>query len=332
MASEKRLARVAFVGCGNHATKNVYPALRFADCELVAVADPNEARREYAARVFGARTAYDDYLPMLEKEELDALFVVGPGALHHAAGLAGLDAGLHVFLEKPPADTLDETRELASRAKEADRICAVGFMKRSAQKYVRAKELLAAPEAGRLRHAFIRYAFQVEGDRERTFAYNSIHGIDLLRFFVGPIRSITVAHGSDDRPSVYLQTVSAYGTVGQLAMSASAPGVTERVELLADQAMVAVDELSTLHYAAPQPQNQWRPIVRTEERPNFALQTTENHSLALQGYLGEVVSFVDAVLGRRAAPDGTIDDAVVAMEIVSLLASGRTGTMEVELS
>lgn len=331
MSGRRRLARVGFVGCGNHATKNVYPALRFADCELVAVADPSEQRCAYAARVFGAARAYDDYRPLLERERLDAVFVVGPGALHHAAGLAALDAGLHVFLEKPPADTLDGTRELAARAAEADRICAVGFMKRSAQKYVRAKELLAAPEAGTLRYAFVRYCFQVAGDRERTFAYNSIHGIDLLRFFVEPVRSITVAHGSDDRPSVYLQTVSADGTVGQLAMSASAPGVTERVELLADQAMVTVDELATLHYAAPQPQNQWRPVTRTEERPNFALQTTENHSLALQGYLGEVVAFVDAVLGRRSAPDATIDDAVAAMEIVSMLASGRTGTMEVDV-
>ena len=72
--------RIGFVGCGTHATQNLYPSLRFAGCELVAAADPIEERRDYVRRHFGAQRVYSGYEEMLEQESLDGVMVCGPAA------------------------------------------------------------------------------------------------------------------------------------------------------------------------------------------------------------------------------------------------------------
>jgi predicted dehydrogenase len=345
-----RLVRLGFVGCGNHATQNLYPSLRYAAARLVAVADPKEERRSHNARVFGAERAYDDYRPMIEREELDAILVSGPAELHHEVATHALGAGLHVFAEKPPAPDLSATRELAALAHERDAIFGVGFMKRSAQKYVHAKGIVASSEFGRLRHALVRYSYNVDNGPERVYAYVSIHAIDLIRFFLGPITSVSIAYSGGERENASCLLTAESGAVGTLVVNASAPGVTERVELTGDETMVIVDEVATLEYLPRQSENRWRPLRREVHRPNTALQTVDNDALELQGYRGEVVSFVDAVAARVSGrfsgvgaagsgsreaaapqPGATIDDAVAAMTLVDLLASRTGGYHEVNL-
>ena len=68
--------RVGFIGCGNHAFRNIYPTLQFTPTELVATCDFDETRAKAFARQFGAKRYYINHLEMLEKEKLDAVFIV----------------------------------------------------------------------------------------------------------------------------------------------------------------------------------------------------------------------------------------------------------------
>ena len=89
--------RVAVVGVGYlgrfHAQK--YAAL--AECELVALADPNSAAAGALARELGTR-AVDDYRELLGK--VDAVSVATPTALHFELTRAFLETGAHVLVEK----------------------------------------------------------------------------------------------------------------------------------------------------------------------------------------------------------------------------------------
>ena len=68
--------RAGFIGCGGHAFRNVYPVFQYAPVDLIAVCDVIRAKAEEFRRTFGAQQAYSDHCEMIEKEDLDAVFVV----------------------------------------------------------------------------------------------------------------------------------------------------------------------------------------------------------------------------------------------------------------
>jgi predicted dehydrogenase len=97
--------------------------------ELAAVADPSARVREAIAARYGVRRAHDDYRALLE-EELDAVLVAAPAAAHAEVVLAALDAGLHVFVEKPLCIALDDADRIIAARNRAGRVVQVGYMKR----------------------------------------------------------------------------------------------------------------------------------------------------------------------------------------------------------
>ena len=68
--------RAGFIGCGSHSFRNIYPTFQFAGMNLIATCDLNPDKAAAYAQLFGAETSYTDYHDMLEKEELDAVFIV----------------------------------------------------------------------------------------------------------------------------------------------------------------------------------------------------------------------------------------------------------------
>ena len=68
--------RAGFIGCGSHSYRHIYPTFQFAPVSLAATCDLDIGKVRAFAAKFGAKSAYDDYRVMLEREELDAVFVV----------------------------------------------------------------------------------------------------------------------------------------------------------------------------------------------------------------------------------------------------------------
>ena len=84
--------------------------------------DPREVAAEYATRSFAR---LDELL-----EAVEAVTVAAPTLDHHTVGLACLEAGCDVLMEKPIAASLAEARELVSAAESADRVLEVGHVER----------------------------------------------------------------------------------------------------------------------------------------------------------------------------------------------------------
>ena len=68
--------KVGYIGCGSHSRRNVLPALKFASVETVAICDLKYEKAEAFASEFGFKRAYANHIEMLEKEDLDAVFIV----------------------------------------------------------------------------------------------------------------------------------------------------------------------------------------------------------------------------------------------------------------
>jgi predicted dehydrogenase len=93
------------------------PALRrVPGVEVVALADVDAARVERVAGRFSIARRYTDYAELIESGEVDALAVCVPPRLHAEVALASIEAGKHVFVEKPLALALSECDLLSERA------------------------------------------------------------------------------------------------------------------------------------------------------------------------------------------------------------------------
>lgn len=112
--------KVGVVGCGVVATAYYLPYLmKMANAELTAVCDLVKARTDACMRIFGAKSAYNDYYEMLEKADLDAVFILTAPGTHVAFTMAAVQAGKHVLIQKPMATKMDDARKIAQAVRAA---------------------------------------------------------------------------------------------------------------------------------------------------------------------------------------------------------------------
>ena len=128
------LPRIGFIGCGSFSSACIYPSLRLAAngieppgsepiVELVACCDFDATLAERNARLFGFQRFSTDPREMLKKEALDAVFVVMHPRLQPALAIEVMRSGRNVFIEKPPAQTLAEVREIQRVSRETGKFC-----------------------------------------------------------------------------------------------------------------------------------------------------------------------------------------------------------------
>jgi len=180
------MIRAAVIGVGaigkHHA--RVYNALE--DVELVAVADPDEARRLDIARRYKV-AAYVDHEDLLAHERPDVISIAVPTVLHHDVALAALDRGVHLLVEKPIASTVEEAQDIINRAAARGLTLMVGHIERFNPAVAELKRRLANGELGRV--------FQVHARRLSPFPNYvrdvgvvidlATHELDIMRYLLG---------------------------------------------------------------------------------------------------------------------------------------------------
>jgi predicted dehydrogenase len=102
---------------------------------IAALAEPSRTVREALGARYGISALHADYRGLLG--EVDALVVCSPAGTHAEIVLAGLDAGLHVFVEKPMCITLRDADAIVAARDRTGRVVQVGTMKRFDPAYER---------------------------------------------------------------------------------------------------------------------------------------------------------------------------------------------------
>ena len=177
--------RVAVVGVGYlgrfHAQK--YAALD--DCELTAIADTNAEASGALARELGT-TAVGDYHELLGR--VDAVSIATPTASHFDIARTFLDNGIHVLVEKPITESVEQAQQLIAAARRAGRVLQVGHLERFNPAILAAEPQLRTPrfiECQRLA------PFRERGTDVNVVLDLMIHDLDLVQSIVGgPIASI----------------------------------------------------------------------------------------------------------------------------------------------
>ena len=189
--------RVGFVGAGGIATGAHLPALKEIEgVEVVALCDAQQERAEAAARRLGGR-AYADHHEMLEREDLQALFVCLPPDAHSDVELIAAGKGIHLFVEKPIVLAMEKGLEVAEAVRKANVVSSVGYQLRYLPVARAVREFLAGKSialAAGNRWGGIPggpdHWWRVMERSGGMFHEMATHNMDFIRYVVGDVASV----------------------------------------------------------------------------------------------------------------------------------------------
>jgi predicted dehydrogenase len=313
--------RVGAVGVGVHAVNAILPNLPVAGFQLAATCARHLERAEAAARRFGADGAFDDVERMLDVSELDGVIVVVPPEDFFGVIQTCIRRGVPVFTEKPAANDAAEAHALAAQAAEAGVTVMVGYMKRFAVGYQRAREILGRPAFGAPTLGSFTWSMgpfaQRFGMRDWLFE-NVVHHVDLARFFLGELSDVHVARGPGAEHTVVVTAMSSSGAV--VSIRANTTGSWEQrneaVEIFGNGHSLYVDNLDTCTYRPPErPEHVWR--------PNYTVPVAANMTGATMGFATELEHFRH-VLADGARCESDIASAAATLDLTGVIASEAT--------
>ena len=118
--STSRTLRVALVGCGKVADQHVQAIHRILDCRIVALCDRELLMAKQLSERFGISECFSDLQEMLQAATPDVVHITTPPQSHFSLARQCLEAGSHVYLEKPFALTAEEVKSLIQLANSCD--------------------------------------------------------------------------------------------------------------------------------------------------------------------------------------------------------------------
>ncbi len=312
----------ALVGAGNIARWAHVPAIKKArGAELRAVYSASGARGKSYALRFGADYCASDYEEILRDPSVDVVLIASRNQQHAAQSLAALEAGKHVFVEKPMALTVEECRALVRATSESGKLLTVGFNRRFAPFYRELKRNLARRAGPAVLNCRVNSPgisgsyWMADPAIGGAILGEAVHFVDLLYWLLD---SEPVSVSAYSLPTAKAQPVGennvaasfrfAEGSVANLTYCTvgSKTSGGERVEAFADGLGVVTEDFKRL-------------AVKRGLKSERARWWGE------KGYDAQLESFVRAAREGRAAEVNVIDGARATLGCLALMESARTG-------
>ena len=203
-ATTSNAVRIGVIGAGFMGRQHIEFVRMAADAELSAVADPVATDELFGCPV------YPDADAMLESEELDAVIIANPNALHVDTAIVCLTAGVAVLLEKPVAVDYAESLRLVDAVQRLDGRLLVGHHRRHHPAVGRARAAVLDGEIGQMVGVSGMWSARKEDSyftespwhRQRgagVLLINLVHDLDLLRHLCGEVASVQAMVSSHAR-------------------------------------------------------------------------------------------------------------------------------------
>jgi predicted dehydrogenase len=204
MKSELTPLIAAVIGAGRRGQAHSRAAVALSAVSVAAVCDSDEERARSLAASVGGR-AYRDWRQALEEVHPGLVYVTSPPPLHAEQTMAALEAGAHVILEKPIALTMEEASAIGRAADRCGRQVQVCQQHRYGIVADRAREALAGRPVALVHSWLYRQAPDIPGNWDRAWGGGhvvewGIHHLDLCRYLVGEIESVSAAYGEQVLP------------------------------------------------------------------------------------------------------------------------------------
>jgi len=314
--------KVAVIGAGNIAEKHLEVLHAFSDVELAAICSRGHPRIDALANRFGIREKFTDYRTMLDTISADAVFVLVSAMQIVPVAAECLKRGIPTLLEKPPGLSARETAGLAHVAHETNCLNLVALNRRFYSVMQRARdEILSvgplvsvlvegSERLGEVKAVGIHPPEIIEG---LLFA-NSIHCIDLLRYFGGDVEHISATSTQWDE-----EQKNSFGALIKFQNGASGHYIANwmspaswAVTLYGMGRRISVNPLE-------------KATLIDSDRSERLLPVDEVDMKFKPGLYGQNRFFLDAVKERRPItyPASDLADAVKTMQLIEAISGGE---------
>ena len=304
-------SRIGIIGAGYIASVHAGILARDERVKLVAVHD---VVSECAERLARAHEALVAATPAEVIERSDAVFITTPNTRHVPLAIAAVDAGKHVFCEKPLATTIADADAVFQKVEQSKAVFQVGLNRRFAPVYATLKRLLSETHRPHSAHVKMNRGELLQpawtGDPEVTGGYlyeTPIHMFDMMRFLFGEIETLhaigsTHEYKEVDDFSVLLKFANGMHATLATAADASWLFPFERVEVFCHHATLVTREMESL-------------ICSTNLEGHFTEQSMQQLPREEKwGYAQEDRAFVDSIVNGT-PPLVTAHDGLMSVEI-----------------
>lgn len=253
---------LGIIGAGNFTKAVIVPALKKLDAPIKYIASARGLSGTTTAKKYGIAHSTTDYKDILEDPEVEAVLITTRHQQHAAQVTEALQAGKHVFVEKPLALNRTELDRIQAAYEEANTTLTVGFNRRFSPFAEAARQLLgdhpapinviATMNAGFIPPESWVHDLQVGGGR---VIGEACHLIDLISYLCGSevekvVMNAMGPHPAEntDNASILLQYRNgAQGTIHYFANGSKAYS-KERVEIYSQQRTIVIDNFRRAHY------------------------------------------------------------------------------------
>jgi myo-inositol 2-dehydrogenase/D-chiro-inositol 1-dehydrogenase len=261
----------------------------------------------------------------------DAVFITTPNTRHVPLALAAVDAGKHVFCEKPLATTIADAETVFEKAQRGNAVFQVGHNRRFAPVYATLKRLLSETHEPHSAHVKMNRGELLKpewtGDPKVTggFLYETpIHMFDMMRFLFGEVESLhaigsTHEYKEIDDFSVLLKFTSGMHATLATAADASWLFPFERVEVFCHHATLVTREMESL-------------TCSTNLEGHFTEQSMQQLPREEKwGYVQEDRAYIDSIV-NGSPPLVTALDGLMSVKIVNAVYESVKSGMPIEVS
>ena len=195
--------KIAVIGVGSISSVHIEAYQNDVRCDLYAFCDIDEKTLKEKGAKYGVTRLYTDFNEMFKAlPELDAVSVCTWNNAHVPASLAAIEAGCHVFCEKPMAMNAKEAAELKKAAEKAGKVLGIGFVRRFGKDADFCRELVQNGQLGDIYYARANYVRR-NGNPGGWFADKArsgggplidlgVHIIDFVRYIEGNPKPVSV--------------------------------------------------------------------------------------------------------------------------------------------
>jgi predicted dehydrogenase len=217
--------------------------------ELVWLCDIDDERRAQAAQSYPSAQATSSFDDVLADESVEAVVVATPVPTHYELARRALEAGKHVFVEKPPAMRGAEMEELCDLAEERNLVLMPGHLLLYHPGVQKLKEIVDSGELGEVLYVY--------GNRQNlgTFRTNEnalwslgVHDLSVLLYLIDEEPSEVRAHGNaflsrgvEDVVFCYLRFPS--GKMAHMHLSWLDPHKIRRITVVGNERMAVFDDM-----------------------------------------------------------------------------------------
>lgn len=323
--------RWGVLGTAAIATRAILPALRDAGGEVVAIGSRDLGRAESVAKEHGIASAHGSYRAVLERPDVDAVYIPLPNHLHTEWTISAAEHGKHVLCEKPLAPTPEEAEAMVAACSARGVLLGEAVMYRYHERMQMAKRIVESGQIGAVRHLDFGFSFHlpksgnIRWSKEMSGGalYDTgSYGISMIRWFAGaePLeaRGVQAPDGEVDLTSV----AALLFPVGMTASMYCSFGAAQfqNLTIIGDDAVLRIPRPIAPWLVGEKPPGPARNLILERNGVDSSIEVPQPNN----PYVSMIRAFEDAVRGEGSI-ENTGSEAIANLRVVRTILSRASG-------